>query len=54
LIINNSSNQQVHKPIIHQSALKQVTGEAVYVDDMPNHGLSGALVLSRVAHGRIL
>ncbi|KAG9294304.1 hypothetical protein G9A89_021663 [Geosiphon pyriformis] len=40
----------------HVSALKHVTGEAIYVDDIPKmHGeLYGALLLSQQAHARII
>lgn len=40
----------------HLSGLKHVTGEAVYIDDMPKVGNEGygALVLSRRAHAKIL
>ncbi len=39
----------------HDSALKHVTGQAVYIDDMPEPAgtLHVALVLSPVAHGRL-
>jgi len=46
----------VGKEIPHISAMKQVTGEAIYTDDLPKiHGeLYGALVLSQKAHAKIL
>ncbi|CAG8450196.1 3393_t:CDS:10 [Diversispora eburnea] len=46
----------VGKSIPAISALKQVTGEAIYVDDLPKqHGeLYGALVLSQKAHAKII
>ena len=39
----------------HDSALKHVTGQALYIDDMPEPPgtLHGALVLSTVACGRL-
>jgi xanthine dehydrogenase large subunit len=39
----------------HDSALKHVTGQALYIDDMPEPSgtLHAALVLSPVAHGRL-
>lgn len=42
-------------PIIHLSALKQATGEAVYCDDMPcyENELHLALVTSTKAHALI-
>ena len=45
----------VHKSVRHDSALKHVSGEAVYIDDMPEPAgtLHGALVLSPLAHGRL-
>jgi xanthine dehydrogenase large subunit len=45
----------VHKSIRHDSALKHVTGQALYIDDMPEPAgtLHAALVLSPVAHGRL-
>lgn len=46
----------VGKQIPHLSALKQATGEAEYVDDMPRQEreLFGALVLSSKAHAKII
>ncbi|XP_019642816.1 PREDICTED: xanthine dehydrogenase/oxidase-like [Branchiostoma belcheri] len=46
----------VGRPIMHLSALKQVTGEAVYTDDMPplQGELYVGLVLSKKAHAKIL
>ncbi|WP_062560536.1 xanthine dehydrogenase molybdopterin binding subunit [Paracoccus aminovorans] len=45
-----------HTSIIHDSAIKHVTGQADYTDDlmMPEGTLHGYLGLSTVAHGRIL
>jgi len=45
----------VHTAQRHDSALKHVTGQAVYIDDMPEPAgtLQAALVLSPVAHGRL-
>jgi xanthine dehydrogenase large subunit len=45
----------VHRPFRHDSALKHVAGEAIYIDDipMPPGTLHGALVLSPIAHGRL-
>ena len=45
----------VHSPMRHDSALKHVTGQAVYIDDMPEPPgtLHAALVLSPVASGRL-
>ena len=46
---------QVHTARRHDSALKHVTGQALYIDDMPEPPgtLHGALVLSPVASGRL-
>ncbi|XP_014488369.1 PREDICTED: xanthine dehydrogenase isoform X2 [Dinoponera quadriceps] len=55
-----SKDQQSHdllgRPIIHSSAYKQATGEALYCDDMPKFTdeLYLALVLSTKAHAKIL
>uniref|UniRef100_K3WID5 Xanthine dehydrogenase n=1 Tax=Globisporangium ultimum (strain ATCC 200006 / CBS 805.95 / DAOM BR144) TaxID=431595 RepID=K3WID5_GLOUD len=45
----------VGDPLMHKSAYLQVSGEAVYTDDIPNMSdtLHGALVLSTCAHGII-
>jgi xanthine dehydrogenase large subunit len=47
---------KVHVARRHDSALKHVTGQALYIDDMPEPPgtLHGALVLSRVACGRLV
>jgi xanthine dehydrogenase large subunit len=45
----------VHRSISHDSALKHVMGQALYIDDMPEPAgtLHAALVLSPIAHGRL-
>ena len=45
----------VHTSQRHDSALKHVTGQALYIDDMPEPAgtLHGALILSPVAAGRL-
>lgn len=45
----------IGRPLVHASALKQATGEAVYVDDMPtfSNELYAAFVLSTQAHAFI-
>jgi xanthine dehydrogenase large subunit len=45
----------VHTSQRHDSALKHVTGQALYIDDMPEPAgtLHAALVLSPIAHGRL-
>lgn len=47
---------KVHIARRHDSALKHVTGQALYIDDMPEPPgtLHGALVLSRVACGKLV
>jgi xanthine dehydrogenase large subunit len=52
----NGSISAVHQPLAHDSAVKHVTGRAVYIDDIPEpqdllHVYVGT---SKVAHGRIL
>ncbi|KAJ3256861.1 hypothetical protein HK103_005105 [Boothiomyces macroporosus] len=46
----------VGKAVVHLSATKQVTGEAIYVDDIPkfHNELYAIVVGSAIAHGRIL
>ncbi|HTT72094.1 MAG TPA: xanthine dehydrogenase molybdopterin binding subunit, partial [Anaeromyxobacteraceae bacterium] len=46
----------VHAPLPHDSALRHVTGEAVYVDDLPEPRdlLHAYLRLSERAHARIV
>jgi xanthine dehydrogenase large subunit len=46
---------QVHTARRHDSALKHVTGQALYIDDIPEPPgtLHGALVLSPIASGRL-
>jgi xanthine dehydrogenase/oxidase len=55
---NHNPHEQriVGKQIPHLSALKQNTGEAQYVDDMPpqNRELYGAMVLSSRAHAKLV
>lgn len=49
-------NDLLGRPIVHASALKQATGEAIYCDDMPKlyNELYLGLVLSTRAHAKIL
>ncbi|XP_077304769.1 aldehyde oxidase 1-like [Lithobates pipiens] len=55
-----NSNQPVQdpvgRPVVHQSGIKQATGEAVYVDDMPHvdQELFIAFVTSKKAHAKIV
>lgn len=53
---NPYEQRVVGKQIAHLSALKQCTGEAEYIDDMPrlDRELFGGLVMSAHAHARIL
>jgi xanthine dehydrogenase/oxidase len=48
--------EPLRRPIITVSSLKQATGEAIYVDDIPQlkNELHGALVLSTRAHAKII
>ncbi|KAK4046018.1 hypothetical protein OIV83_006436 [Microbotryomycetes sp. JL201] len=50
------AEETVGQQLPHNSGLKHVTGEAVYVDDMPKFSNEGylALVLSTKAHAKIL
>jgi len=52
---NYSEQKLVGKPLNHMAALKQVTGEARYTDDIPlyHNELYGAMVLSTKAHAKI-
>ena len=51
-----SCDDTVGRPISHLSANKQVSGEALYVDDMPKlkNELYAGLVVSTRAHAKIL
>ncbi|KAM7375600.1 hypothetical protein PAMA_014620 [Pampus argenteus] len=51
-----SQDDVVGRPVMHLSALKQATGEAVYCDDVPlyENELYLALITSSKAHARIL
>ncbi|XP_074031148.1 xanthine dehydrogenase isoform X2 [Leptinotarsa decemlineata] len=53
---SNSTVDSLQKPIVHSSAYKQATGEAVYCDDIPHQegALYCAFVLSTKAHARIV
>jgi xanthine dehydrogenase/oxidase len=53
---NPFEQRVVGKQIAHLSALKQCTGEAEYIDDMPHfeRELYGGLVMSSKAHAKIL
>jgi xanthine dehydrogenase/oxidase len=50
------SNSSVGASVMHKSARAQVTGEAIYVDDipLPSNALHAALVTSTRAHARLL
>ncbi|RIB14474.1 xanthine dehydrogenase [Gigaspora rosea] len=52
----DKGNKIVGKPISHASAMKQTTGQAIYLDDMPRieGELYGAFVTSQKAHAKIL
>ncbi|XP_077128145.1 aldehyde oxidase 1-like isoform X2 [Ranitomeya variabilis] len=53
---NQACDDPVGRPIIHQSGIKQATGEAVYVDDMPtvDEELFIAFATSTKAHAKIV
>jgi xanthine dehydrogenase large subunit len=53
--LRSSFRSGVNVPLQHDSALKHVSGAAIYIDDMPEPPslLHAALVMSPVAHGRI-
>ncbi|KAH6712730.1 xanthine dehydrogenase-like protein [Leptodontidium sp. MPI-SDFR-AT-0119] len=53
---NPHEQRVVGKQVPHLSSLKQNTGEAEYIDDMPpqNRELFGALVLSSRAHAKLI
>lgn len=54
--VNPYEQRVVGKQIAHLSALKQCTGEAEYIDDMPHfeRELYGGLVMSAKAHAKLL
>ncbi|PVD25794.1 hypothetical protein C0Q70_13454 [Pomacea canaliculata] len=46
-----SPDDALHRPLVHQSAYKQASGEAVYLDDIPvSEDLFAAFVFSKKAH----
>lgn len=51
-----SQDDVVGRPVMHLSALKQATGEAIYCDDIPQYEneLYMALITSSKAHANIL
>ncbi|CAG9858905.1 unnamed protein product [Phyllotreta striolata] len=53
---NTQNFKSIVPPIVHRSAYKQATGEAIYCDDIPRFEgeLQGAFVLSTKAHAQIL
>ncbi|XP_008556718.1 xanthine dehydrogenase [Microplitis demolitor] len=53
---NQSDKDLIGRPIVHVSAFKQVTGEAIYCDDIPHIDgeLYMALVMSTKAHAKII
>ncbi|XP_076621123.1 xanthine dehydrogenase rosy isoform X1 [Colletes latitarsis] len=54
--IGQETDDLIGRPIVHASAFKQATGEAIYCDDLPKFAeeLYLTLVLSTRAHARIL
>ncbi|XP_075175818.1 aldehyde oxidase 1-like, partial [Anomaloglossus baeobatrachus] len=53
---NQPGKDPVGRPVVHQSGIKQATGEAVYVDDMPpvDEELFIAFTTSTKAHAKIV
>uniref|UniRef100_A0A146LZ03 xanthine dehydrogenase n=2 Tax=Lygus hesperus TaxID=30085 RepID=A0A146LZ03_LYGHE len=53
---SQQKTDMVGRPVVHQSAFKQATGEAVYCDDLPEfeNELRAAYVTSTRAHARIV
>lgn len=51
-----TQHDAVGRPVMHLSALKQATGEAVYCDDVPlyENELYLSLITSSKAHARIM
>ncbi|KAJ3128358.1 hypothetical protein HK098_004605 [Nowakowskiella sp. JEL0407] len=51
-----SKGDIVGESVMHRSATKQVTGEALYIDDIPKYAneLYGSFVMSSEAHAKIL
>lgn len=49
---DHSHNSTLGQPLMHLSALKQATGEALYIDDLPymEREMYAGLVLSERAH----
>lgn len=51
----NEDSAPVNKPLVHTSAHKQVTGEAIYTDDIATgNGYYASFVLSTKSHAKIL
>jgi len=52
---NSIINTPISSPIVHESAALHVTGQAVYVDDMPlpSNSVHIAIGLSHVSHGKL-
>ena len=50
--IDHTPNDTIGQPLMHLSALKQATGEAIYIDDLPymEREMYAGLVLSERAH----
>ncbi|KAK7462498.1 hypothetical protein BaRGS_00038467, partial [Batillaria attramentaria] len=53
---NQSPDDALHRPLVHQSAYRQASGEAVYLDDIPvaEGELYMILVMSTEAHARLV
>nr|KAG5686897.1 hypothetical protein BaRGS_012445 [Batillaria attramentaria] len=53
---DQSPDDALHRPLVHQSAYRQASGEAVYLDDIPvaEGELYMSLVMSTEAHARLV
>lgn len=52
--VSKEESYPVGCPVVHSSAHKQVTGEALYADDVPTQAYHAALVGSKKAHAKLL
>jgi xanthine dehydrogenase large subunit len=54
--IDEQTPSVLHRPAPHESGLRHVSGEALYVDDLPHPPgmLFGLVITSPIAHGRIV
>lgn len=56
IVQNDNDTDMVGRPVVHASALKQASGEAIYCDDIPSPAgeLYAGLVLSTRSHAEIV